>query len=144
MTISNAPKKPGTVIKKIYKRYNDGSIEFDELINLLEEACQQEIIKVKKSMVTKFATAYGLSVAEVEKKALTKKDRHITAETLAHYADLFSRQPILYQSILRDGKEYMSEMSAHSLIFDINEEHNAKVVGYIHSSLRPMFFDQII
>jgi len=80
-----------------------------------------------------------LDAEEVEKKILAKKNRHITEEKVLKYIDMFSQQPVIYQSLMKDGWEYLCEMSTHSMIYDISGDI-PRIVGYIHSSKRPIFF----
>jgi hypothetical protein len=135
--------KTSTVLQKIKKQYDDGEIDFDHLIEALSEACLQTIIKERKSLIRKFAKGYELDPEDVEKKILAKKNRHITEEKVLKYIDMFSQQPIIYQTLMKNGIEYLCEMSTFSLIYDINacdsDERVPKIVGYINSLKQPIF-----
>lgn len=131
--------KTSTVIQKIKKQYDNGEINFDALIEALEQACSQTIIKERKSLIRKFAKEYSLDAENVEKKILAKRNRHITEEKVLRYIDMFSKQPIIYRTLMKDGKEFQCEMATHSVIYDITVTP-PKVVGYINSSKVPVFF----
>ena len=131
--------KTSTVLQKIKKQYENGEIDFDHFIKALADACSQTIIKERKSLIKKFAKGYNLDTEEIEKKILAKKNRHITEEKVLKYIDMFSQQPIIYKTLMKDGNEYQCEMKTHSMIYDIAQEI-PKIVGYISSSKRPIFF----
>jgi len=131
--------KTTTVLQKLKKSYDNGNFDFDHFIDALHEACKTTIMKERKSLIRKFAKGYGLEPEDVEKKILSKKNRHITEEKVSKYIDMFSKQPIIYKIIQKNEKEYHCEMLTFSVIYDTSDEV-VKVVGYINSSKQPIFF----
>lgn len=133
--------KTSTVLQKIKNQYNNGDLDFDELVEALGEACSKTIIKERKSLIKKFAKGYDLNAEDVEKKILAKKNRHITEEKILKYIDLFSKQPVIYKTLLKNGKEYRCEMTTYGMIYDVGKD-KIKAVGYINSNNQPVFIRQ--
>lgn len=133
--------KVSTVLQKINNQYNNGIIDFETFITMLTESCEQTIIKERISLIKKFAKVFEMDPENVENKILPKKKRHITAERLKHLSDLYSKQPILYREIIKDGEYFQCEMEQYGLIYGTDDNDNIIICGHMKDNV-PIFLKE--